>query len=123
MSYIIATTLNFTCIFAMGGWRSAAGRFDLSQGRKSLFALNWVGIKANCVMYTFLALRRSPHSEEDDAMLENEVNGLAELDDDILTFDVPDDALERAAPPADRRVITLYCTRDPLSCGWPIVVT
>jgi hypothetical protein len=51
-------------------------------------------------------------------MLENDVNGLAELDE--FTFDVPDDALERAAPVADRRIITLaYCTKDPLSCGWP----
>jgi hypothetical protein len=49
-------------------------------------------------------------------MLENDVNGLAELDED----NVPDDALERAAPVTDRRVITLYCTRDPLSCGWPV---
>jgi hypothetical protein len=53
-------------------------------------------------------------------MLKNDVNGRAELDGDILTFDVPDDALERAAPIADPRVITLYCTRDPLSCGWPV---
>ena len=30
-------------------------------------------------------------------MLENDVNTLAELSEDILTFDVPDDALERAA--------------------------
>jgi hypothetical protein len=53
-------------------------------------------------------------------MLENDVNGLAELDGDILTFDVPDDALERAAPVADCRIITLaYCTKDPLSCNWP----
>ena len=54
-------------------------------------------------------------------MLENDVNGLAELDEDILTFDVPDDALERAAPVADRRIMTLYCTKDPLSCGWPVI--
>jgi len=53
-------------------------------------------------------------------MLEKDVNDLAELDEDILTSDVPDDALERAAPVADRRIITLYCTRDPLSCGWPV---
>src|SRR5262249_13000677 len=60
---------------------------------------------------------RSPYPEEDDAMLENDVNGLAELDEDILTFDVTDDALERVAPDADRRIITLaYCTKDPLSC-------
>jgi hypothetical protein len=53
-------------------------------------------------------------------MLENDVNALAERDEDILTFDVPDDALERAAPVADRLIMTLYCTRDPLSCGWPV---
>ncbi len=53
-------------------------------------------------------------------MLENDLNGLAELDEDILTSDVPDDALERAAPVADRQIITLYCTMDPLSCGWPL---
>jgi hypothetical protein len=53
-------------------------------------------------------------------MLEKDVNGLAELDEDILTSDVPDDALERAALVADRRIITLYCTKDPLSCGWPL---
>jgi hypothetical protein len=58
-------------------------------------------------------MNRSPYPEEDDAMLENDVNGLAELDEDILTFDVPDDALERAAPVADRRIITLFCTKDP----------
>ena len=40
-------------------------------------------------------------------MLENDVNGLAELDKDILTFDVSDDALERAAPLTDRRSLLL----------------
>jgi hypothetical protein len=29
---------------------------DLSQGRKPLFALDWVGAKADCVMYTFLKI-------------------------------------------------------------------
>jgi hypothetical protein len=52
--------------------------------------------------------------------MHNDTNGPAELDEDILTFDVPDDALERAAPVTDRRAITLYCTRDALSCGWPL---
>jgi hypothetical protein len=52
-------------------------------------------------------------------MLEKDVNGLAELDEDILTSDVPDDALERAALVADRRIITLYCTKDPLSWAGP----
>jgi hypothetical protein len=36
--------------------RAKAGRFDLSQRRKPLFALNWVGTKANRVMYTFLKI-------------------------------------------------------------------
>ena len=36
--------------------RAEAGRFDLSQGRKPLFALNWVGARANRVMYTFLKI-------------------------------------------------------------------
>jgi len=45
---------------------------------------------------------------------------IAEPDEKILTFDVPDDTLERAAPVTDRRVITLFCTRDALSCGWPL---
>jgi len=30
--------------------------FDLSQGRKPLFALNWIGIKVNQVMYMFLKI-------------------------------------------------------------------
>jgi hypothetical protein len=61
-----------------------------------------------------------PCPGEDDAILKNDGNGLAELDEDILTFDVPDDALERAAPVAGRRIMTLYRTKDPLSCGWPV---
>jgi hypothetical protein len=45
------------------------------------------------------------------------VSAQADNDEDILAFDVPDDALERAGGITDRRVITLiYCTQD-LSCG------
>ena len=36
--------------------RPEAGRFDLGQGRKPLFVLNWVGTKANRVMYTFIKI-------------------------------------------------------------------
>jgi hypothetical protein len=44
-------------------------------------------------------------------MLENDVNGLAELDQDILIFEVPDDALERAAAVADGQAVTVgNCT-------------
>ena len=52
--------------------------------------------------------------------MDSDVSNRAETDEDILTFDVPDDALERAAPVADRRIMTLFCTKDPLSCGWPL---
>ena len=44
----------------------------------------------------------------------------AETDEDILTFDVPDDALERAAGVADGGAMTLvYCTHVWYNCGWP----
>jgi hypothetical protein len=40
-------------------------------------------------------------------------NDLTEPDEDILTFDVPDDAIERAA---DGPAVTIgYCT-----CNWPL---
>jgi hypothetical protein len=49
--------------------------------------------------------------------MDNEARSLNEPDDDILTVDVPDEALERAAAVADGRVLTLIaCTQD-LSCG------
>jgi hypothetical protein len=40
-------------------------------------------------------------------MPENDANGLAELGDDILTFDVSDDALERAAAVANGQAVTV----------------
>ena len=45
---------------------------------------------------------------------------LPETDEAILTFDVPDDALERAAAVTDGREMTIaYCT-DWYHCGWPL---
>ena len=45
---------------------------------------------------------------------------MLEIDEDILTFDVSDDALERAAPLADGRIITLaYCTWDFCNAALP----
>ena len=65
---------------------------------------------------------RSPYPEEDDAMLENDVNGLTELDEDILTFDVPDDALERASGFAEERAMTwVYGTGVAGNCGCPVI--
>jgi hypothetical protein len=44
----------------------------------------------------------------------------AKRDEDILSADVPDDALERAAAVAVERAITLvYCTSF-YDCGWPL---
>jgi hypothetical protein len=46
---------------------------------------------------------------------------LAETDEDILTFDVPDDALERAACVGGGIALTIaYCTQDWMACGWPL---
>jgi hypothetical protein len=52
--------------------------------------------------------------------MDSDVSNRAETDEDILTFDVPDDALERAAGVADGRAMTLvYCTHVWYNCGWP----
>jgi hypothetical protein len=54
------------------------------------------------------------------AVPENDVNGLAKLGEDILTFDISDDALERAAAVADGKAITVgYCTHW-YNCNWPM---
>jgi len=54
--------------------------------------------------------------------MNNKVISHAESDEKILTFDVPDDALEQAA--AEERAFTVvYCTRAfYYDCGWPTVV-
>jgi hypothetical protein len=53
--------------------------------------------------------------------VDNEVVGQADGDEEILTFDIPDDALERAAS-AEQNAFTLaYCTSGWYwyDCGWP----
>ena len=56
----------------------------------------------------------------DDPMPENDVNGPAELGEDTLTFDVSDDALERAAAVAGGQAITVgFCTHW-YACNWPM---
>ena len=53
-------------------------------------------------------------------ILDGDVTGAAERDEAILTFDVPDDALERAAAGSDGRAVTIgHCTSW-YYCGWPI---
>ena len=51
----------------------------------------------------------------------NEAITLAETDEEILSFDIPDETLERTAS-AEQRVSTLaYCTSGWYwyDCGWP----
>jgi hypothetical protein len=56
-----------------------------------------------------------------DAM-DNKVISHTESDEKILTFDVPDDALERAASAEEKAFTAVYCTRALyFDCGWPTV--
>jgi hypothetical protein len=51
---------------------------------------------------------------------DGDVGDTAEPDDDILTFDVPDEVLERAAGLASGPAVTVgYCTHW-YTCGWPL---
>jgi len=52
--------------------------------------------------------------------MDKDVNGLAETGDEIFSFEVADDALERAAGASDAKAITwAYCTQVWYNCGWP----
>jgi hypothetical protein len=49
--------------------------------------------------------------------MDSVVSDLAKTDEDVLSFDVPDDALERAAGIPEGQVFTLvYCTHDWKAC-------
>jgi hypothetical protein len=51
--------------------------------------------------------------------MDSKVVGQAEADDETLTFDIPDAALERAAS-AEQNIFTLvYCTNPWYNCGLP----
>ena len=52
--------------------------------------------------------------------MHSETRELGETGEDILTFDVPDEAVERAAAVTDGRAMTIaYCTHW-YECGWPL---
>ena len=52
--------------------------------------------------------------------MNNDANSLAEPDVDVLTFDVSDDVLERAAVVTDGQGITIgHCTHW-WHCSWPM---
>jgi hypothetical protein len=50
----------------------------------------------------------------------NDISDPVEPDEDIFTFDVSDDALERAAAVADGQAVTIgHCTHW-WHCSWPL---
>jgi hypothetical protein len=54
--------------------------------------------------------------------MDNGVISQAESDEKILTLDVPDEALERAASAEQNALTMRYCTTDWYSCGLPQIV-
>ncbi len=51
--------------------------------------------------------------------MNKEMISQAEADEEILTFDVPDDALERAGSTEQKAVTWIYCTHPWYYCEWP----
>ncbi len=51
--------------------------------------------------------------------MDREVTGQAGSNEEILIFDVPDDALERAATAEQKAHTWLYCTYAWYNRGWP----
>ena len=52
--------------------------------------------------------------------MDRDVADQIEIDHDILTFDVSDDALERTALIGEAQALTwMYCTHVWYNCGWP----
>ena len=54
--------------------------------------------------------------------MDNAVTSQAEGDEEILTFDIPDEALERAASAEQNAFTMLYCTNDWYNCALPQTV-
>ena len=51
--------------------------------------------------------------------MDRELVRQAEPVEEILTFDIPDDALERAASAEPNALTGIPCTHLPYDCGWP----
>jgi hypothetical protein len=51
--------------------------------------------------------------------MDNAVISQAERDEEILTFDIPDEALERAANAEPKAFTVVYCTSPWYDCGLP----
>ena len=51
--------------------------------------------------------------------MDNAVISQAERDEEILTFDIPDEALERAASAEQKAFTVMYCTSPWYNCDLP----
>ena len=51
--------------------------------------------------------------------MNKEMTSQAEADEEILTFDVSDDTLERAGSTEQKAVTWAYCTHPWYYCPWP----
>jgi hypothetical protein len=51
--------------------------------------------------------------------METDARNVVESDSDILTFEVPDDVLERAAAVTNGQAITVGICTDWYHCNWP----
>ena len=51
--------------------------------------------------------------------MNSDVLSLPEADAQILTFDIPDEVLERAATPEQLAFTLVYCTHPWYNCGLP----
>ena len=53
-------------------------------------------------------------------VVEDQADSQAEADEEMITFNIPDEALERAASAELQAFTWMYCTkRLLLSCNWP----
>jgi hypothetical protein len=50
--------------------------------------------------------------------MDGEIKSQAEADEDILTFDISDDVVERAAH-VEQQANTVACTQPWYNCPWP----
>jgi hypothetical protein len=81
-------------------------------------SLLWSSITVEKLKGCVLTLACINHSSVD-PMDDHDVIGQAELDEEIPTFDVPDDALERAASAQGQAATWVYCTHPWYYCPWP----
>jgi hypothetical protein len=72
-----------------------------------------------CSLITIGSREAGERIIEGDPMVDHDVMGRAEFDEEIPTFDVPDDALERAANAESQVTTWVYCTHPWYYCPWP----